>query len=321
VRIGMYLGSLTVAAACGAVIGMAMSLVGRRYDVNFVVARCAYAILGILDVKVEVEGAEKLETRPAIFICNHQSMVDIVVLAKVFPLRTSIVAKKSIQWTPLGPFMAMSGTVFVDRGNGPQAVRSLAVAGEKMKSRGTSLWMFPEGTRTSQEIPSMRPFKKGAFHLAVQAGIPIVPVVIENYWRLYHPGYFGTGTVKVRVLPPVPTTDLGTADVHDLANRLRDQMLITLREISVQVPGHTEQTEDPSLPVPDESKPGSLSEPMSPAIVEPTPELPQARVESGESFMSNSVVSQSSTRIRTEGSENGTETEEDEGMVLVGRPL
>jgi lysophosphatidate acyltransferase len=82
VRVGMYLGSLTVAAACGAVIGVALSLAGRRYDVNFAVARCAYAILGIMDVKVEVEGAEKLETRPAVFVCNHQSMVDIVVLAK-----------------------------------------------------------------------------------------------------------------------------------------------------------------------------------------------------------------------------------------------
>jgi len=109
VRVGMYLGSLTVAAACGAVIGVALSLVGRRYDVNFVVARCADVILGIMDVKVEVEGAEHLETRSAVFICNHQSMLDVVVLAKIFPPRTSIVAKKSIQWTPLGPSSAVVG--------------------------------------------------------------------------------------------------------------------------------------------------------------------------------------------------------------------
>ena len=82
VRIGLYLGSLTVAAACGVVIGVALSLVGRRYDVNFFVARCTYAILGMMDLKVEVEGSENLKTCPAVFICNHQSMLDVAVLAK-----------------------------------------------------------------------------------------------------------------------------------------------------------------------------------------------------------------------------------------------
>jgi len=306
-----------MAAACGVVIGVVFSLTGRRYDVNNAVARCAHALLGILDVEVEVEGLENLGTRPAVFICNHQSMLDVIVLAKIMPLRTSIVAKKSLQWSPLGPFMTMSGTVFVDRGNGPQAVQSLAAAGERMKTRGTSLLMFPEGTRTSQEVPYMRSFKKGAFYLAVQAGIPIVPVVTENYWKLYHHGFFGTGTLKVRVLPPVSTTDLGTADVNDLANQLRDQMFATLREISAQVPGHPD---DSSLVVgPGVSNP---ADPAQSAPDEPTSEAIQERVESGDSFMSNSEVGQpSSSRIRAEGSENGTETEEDEGMVLVGRPL
>lgn len=128
----------------------------------------------------------------------HTDFDNLIPHPRVFPPRTSIVAKKSLQWSPLGPFMAISGTVFIDRGNGPQAVRSLAAAGEKMKSRGTSLWMFPEGTRTNQETPSMLPFKKGAFYLAVQSGIPIVPVVVENYWKIYRPGFFGRGTIKVR---------------------------------------------------------------------------------------------------------------------------
>jgi len=320
----MYLGSLTAAAACGVVVGVVLSLAGRRHDVNFVVGRLTYAFTRILDIKVEVEGAENLETRPAVLICNHQSMLDVLIMSKLFPLQTSIVAKKSIQWTPLGPFMTMSGTVFINRGNGPQAVRSLAAAGEQMKSRRTSLWMFPEGTRTSQEVPNMRPFKKGAFNLAVQSGIPIVPVVAENYWKMYHHGFFGNGTIKVRVLPPVSTADLGTADVNDLANQLHDQMLFTLREISTQVPGHSAHGEVVTPPVPIESKPADSPEkpePVTSPADEPVSELGQERVSSGDSFMTNSVTSQQSTRIRSEGSENGTETEEDEGMVLVGRPI
>ena len=98
----------------------------------------------------------------------------------------------------LGQYMSLSGAVFVDRGNNAKAIRSLHAAGETIKARNTSLWMFPEGTRSMREYPDMLPFKKGAFHVAVEAGVPIVPVICENYWRLYRKGYFGPGTLKVK---------------------------------------------------------------------------------------------------------------------------
>lgn len=108
-------------------------------------------------------------------------------------------AKKELQWMPfLGQFLSASGAVFVDRGNNEKAVRSLAAAGEAMKLRGTSLWLFPEGTRSMRPDSDMLPFKKGAFHLAVQAGVPIVPVVCENYWRLYRTNTFESGTLTIR---------------------------------------------------------------------------------------------------------------------------
>lgn len=117
----------------------------------------------------------------------------------MFPKQASIMAKKSIQWNPLlGPWMNMSGSVFIDRGNTAHAHRSLEAAGEGMKARRTSIFIFAEGTRHSTEVPSMLPFKKGAFHLAVKGGIPIVPVVCENYWRLYRKGIFGSGVIKIK---------------------------------------------------------------------------------------------------------------------------
>lgn len=94
--------------------------------------------------------------------------------------------------------MYMSGAIFIDRGNSSKAHKSLEAAGEEMKREGISLMMYPEGTRHIEEVPTLLPFKKGAFHLAVQAGLPITPVVCENYWRLYHKGVFGTGVIKVR---------------------------------------------------------------------------------------------------------------------------
>ena len=113
--------------------------------------------------------------------------------------RMTIMAKKELQWMPfLGQFMALSGAVFVDRGNNAAAVRSLAAAGETIRTRRISLWMFPEGTRTLRPTHEMKTFKKGAFHMAVEAQIPVVPVICENYWQLYRKGVFEEGTLKVK---------------------------------------------------------------------------------------------------------------------------
>jgi lysophosphatidate acyltransferase len=108
-------------------------------------------------------------------------------------------AKKELQWMPLlGGFMSLSGAVFVDRGNNAKAVHSLKAAGDYMKVHTTSLWLFPEGTRSMRQHNDMLPFKKGAFHTAVQAGVPVIPVICENYWRLYRKGVFESGILKIR---------------------------------------------------------------------------------------------------------------------------
>jgi len=305
VRLGVYIALLSSVGSASTFIGLAMTLVGRKYDVNNVVAYTFYWITSrMLNITVELEGEEHLQTRPAVMVGNHQSMLDILWLGRIFPQQASIMAKKSIQWNPvLGPFMNLSGTVFVDRGNSAKAHRSLEAAGEGMKARQTSIFIFVEGTRHSEETPTLLPFKKGAFHLAQKGGIPIIPVVVENYWRLYHKGVFGTGIIRVKVLPPVATTDLTAEDITPFSNRLRDQMLTTLREISVKV--STSESGDKS----DDRR-------------TPTPRAPSVPIEAGprnEGVPSIATITSSRT-MKKEGSETGTETEEDEGMVLVGRP-
>lgn len=104
----------------------------------------------------------------------------------------------------LGQFMTLSGAVFIDRRNHKRAFDSLAAAGETIKSRRISLWVFPEGTRTNRPQSDLLPFKKGAFHLAVQASVPITPVICQNYWHLYHKGVFLSGTLKIKGKPLTP---------------------------------------------------------------------------------------------------------------------
>ena len=249
-------------------------------------------------------------------------------------------AKKELQWSPLlGQFMTLAGAVFVDRGNNARAVRSLTAAGEIMKQRKSSLWLFPEGTRSMRPYPDMLPFKKGAFHTAVQAQVPIVPVICENYWRLYRKGVFEGGTLKVKgapqqrgrlvrvthvvraVLPPVPTEGLTAADVSDLAIRVHDMMVESLREISAPPPpGAEPKTTLPAV------TPTLLETPVQSSVPAEQPKSNEPEQPRTESRTSSSVSENSATSSpvltysRMEGSEYGTETEEDDAMVLVGRP-
>jgi lysophosphatidate acyltransferase len=221
INVGIYLGTLVVASSCGATLGLLMYAARLKFDLNAFVARAFYTLAGrVLAIQVTIENPEYLDTRPAVLMVNHQSMLDVLIIGRwvtllattlyhtssphwfffrrVFPPKATVLAKKELRWTPLGPFMYFAGALFIDRGNSAQAIQSLADAGRSMVTNSTSLWLYPEGTRTSSETPFIRPFKKGGFHLAVQAGIPIVPVVTENYWRLYHAGVFTSGTIKVR---------------------------------------------------------------------------------------------------------------------------
>ncbi|KAI0307077.1 hypothetical protein B0F90DRAFT_1684949 [Multifurca ochricompacta] len=317
IRNVLYICSLGLCSTIGFCSALPLSLLGRRYDVNYVVARTFYAIFSRLSgIDVVVEGEEHLQTRPCVFIGNHQTMLDVLYLGSLFPGGTRIMAKRSLKYTPIfGQFMQAAGAVFVDRGNNADAVRSLQAAGEEIKRRHTSIWVFPEGTRTSRPYHDIRPFKKGAFHLAIQAGLPIVPIVAENYWNIYHKGVANSGTFRVRVLPPVATEGLTAADVGDLATRIHEQMLQVLREISD--PNAPLPPPHPLRPFPAEDKPSAPKE---------TTPVPSVADVAGSGSQVRDVPEERPvtphSEVTSEGSIRRSEndTEEEEGMVLVGRP-
>ena len=140
-------------------------------------------------------------TRPAVFIGNHQTELDVLMLGAMFPKYCSVTAKSSLRRTPvLGWFMSLSGTVFIDRANSSSARNAMAGAAEEMQRQRQSVYMFPEGTRSYSKEPELLAFKKGAFHLAVQAGVPLVPVVVANYSNVLHikSWRFNSGTIPVK---------------------------------------------------------------------------------------------------------------------------
>ncbi len=141
---------------------------------------------------------------PCIFIANHQSILDIWALIPALPLSTRFVAKKSLFWIPVfGWAIAAAGFVPIDRKNRTAAMRSLSRAAEKVRG-GRSLLLFAEGTRSRDG--RLAPFKRGAFHLAIEAGVPVVPVAISGSGRVLPPGFLfriAPGEVRLAFSAPI----------------------------------------------------------------------------------------------------------------------
>ncbi|KAK7032779.1 1-acyl-sn-glycerol-3-phosphate acyltransferase [Favolaschia claudopus] len=247
-RTGIYFTTLSLWGILSTPVSCALALLGRRFEAGPLVTRSFSRFIGtILGLRVEFEGAEYLNTQPAVFMLNHQSALDIWLLGCFFPKRVSVMAKKSLGWSPIGAVLYLSGCILVERGNGGRAAASIRKAGATLREADVSLVVFPEGTRNAARDPSLLPFKKGGFHMAVQSGISIVPIVCENYSHMYRRGWFEPVQLRARVLPPVPTRGLGEEDVPTLALAVREQMLETVRSISHSAPGAFESSTDHHL--------------------------------------------------------------------------
>jgi putative phosphoserine phosphatase/1-acylglycerol-3-phosphate O-acyltransferase len=212
-------------------VGLGLGVLNRdrkvAVDVSLDVgSRLALAFAG---VRLDVEGEEHIWShRPAVFIFNHQSWVDGLIVMRLLRQDMTGVAKASVAKQPgIGQFARLAGLAFVERdGKGdPKKVLDPVVA---RLDDGLSIVLSPEGTRSTTR--RLGPFKKGAFHMARQAGVPIVPIVLRNagalQWR--GDGFIRRGTVDVKVLPPQPTTDWTVEGIPDEVERIRGLFQQTL---------------------------------------------------------------------------------------------
>ena len=186
----------------------------------------ARALLRLNGIKVQLEHPERVDpSRPAVYISNHASFIDIWALFDVLPGTIRFVAKKEFFRIPIiGLAMKAMGHVFIDRANRSSAFSSYDGAAGAIRT-GTSAVVFAEGTRS--ETGKLLPFKKGPFVLAVAAQVPIVPVFCANTFDLLPKGSFAPrpGTVSVRVGEPIPTTGLSYEAREELARVARERML------------------------------------------------------------------------------------------------
>lgn len=206
------------------------SWAGIRYAPNNVYDRImrnwSRLILRANGVHVTVEGAEQLDPAHSyVFIANHTSMVDIWVLLVAVPISFRFVAKEELSRVPiLGKAMDSAGNIFIDRGNLTSAFAAYDEAAARIR-QGMSAMVFAEGTRSRDG--RLLPFKKGPFILAIQAGVPAVPVVIEGAFERTPKGSLAVrpGEVRVRIGAPIPTSGMTHDDRNVLSDRARSAML------------------------------------------------------------------------------------------------
>merc|ERR1719391_146998 len=172
-----------------------------------------------------------------------------MVVFEIWPIlqRAAPVAKKSLMYAgPFGLACWLAGVVFIDRSS-KSSHSDVNNAGCDAKKSRTKLIVFPEGTRNSAKNLSMKPFKKGAFHVALDAQMPILPVVVSEYNFLdVRNMIFRPGTANVKVLEPIDTSSYSKESINDLVECTRTRMLEALKEISYpdkQKMSSTEQTQ------------------------------------------------------------------------------
>ncbi|WP_336282692.1 1-acylglycerol-3-phosphate O-acyltransferase [Cronobacter dublinensis] len=170
----------------------------------------------------------------AIYIANHQNNYDMVTASKIVQPPTVTVGKKSLVWIPFfGQLYWLTGNLLIDRNNRSKAHGTIAEVVEQFRKRKISIWMFPEGTRSRGR--GLMPFKTGAFHAAIAAGVPIIPVCVSNTHGKIKLNRWNNGLVIVEMLPPVDTQGWGKEQVRELAAHCRQLMEAKIAELDKEV--------------------------------------------------------------------------------------
>lgn len=184
----------------------------------------AWPIGGLLRLRVKAEVGPLFDQPPGcVIIANHQSNFDLFVLGGVVPPRTVCIGKKSLGWIPFfGQIFWLGGNILVDRSNAYHARQALHATTQIVQHNNTSIWIFPEGTRNPGN--QLLDFKSGAFRLAIEAGVPIVPVCVSRYAQRMRLNRWNSGDVIIRSLAPISTSGLGKEDIPGLIQQCREQM-------------------------------------------------------------------------------------------------
>lgn len=202
----------------------------------------SWGAVKLMGIRLIVEDAKVFDNmKPCVVIANHQDNLDLFMHGAVIPRRTVSVGKKSLRYLPLfGQVYWLSGNIMIDRSKSRESINAMTETTEALRKKNTSIWVFVEGTRNRGK--GLLPFKKGAFHMAKQAGVPIVPICASTYPGKIDLNKWRAGTVILKVLPPIDAESIEKRDLPELRTGTRELMARTIEELDQRVAGYDAQT-------------------------------------------------------------------------------
>ncbi len=190
------------------------------------------AVSRLVGAKIINPDSKKLNaSAPAIFVTNHTSALDVFVGMALCPYGGCGVGKKEILKIPFfGQAYWLAGHLLIDRSNNAKAIASMAKLSDFVKSKNLSIWIWPEGTRSMDG--KLIPFKKGFVHLALETGLPVVPVMLHGAHEVWPAKtmQFYPGNVEVEVLDPIETDKWSKDTVDDHVEHVKAIMTKSLAQ-------------------------------------------------------------------------------------------
>lgn len=189
------------------------------------------ACLWLSGSRLSVTGAEHLDpNRPALYVVNHTSMLDLFVALRLMPYGSVGVVKKEVIYYPFfGQLYLLTGHLRVDRSSNDKAVASMKELAGVVNAARLSIFMSPEGTRSRDG--RLLPFKKGTVHMAIQTGLPVVPIVIHGAYKGWKRAEFAIHKtcIEVEVMPAIDTSDWSADRSSEATEQIRQVFLDHLR--------------------------------------------------------------------------------------------
>ncbi|CAF2719519.1 unnamed protein product [Rotaria sp. Silwood2] len=198
-------------------------------------SRIMNPIFNLLGIKYRIENGQVLDKdEPCVIVANHQSSIDFIGMMQLWPEHIrycTILAKKELFWAlPFGFTAWLAGVEYVDRKSRERSSETMRNLTKKVQDKSLRLWVFPEGTRNMNDI--FLPFKFGAFRLAIEAQVPIVPIVFSSYKSLYNADnekksyFWRRGYVTIKCLEPIDTKGMTIEnDLQRLTEMTRQRMI------------------------------------------------------------------------------------------------
>ncbi|MFU8784277.1 1-acylglycerol-3-phosphate O-acyltransferase [Aliidiomarina sp.] len=185
-------------------------------DNTHVAARVFGSMHQLLGTKLEIRVPASVQAGgPFVYVANHQNSWDIFTMSRSLRKGTVSIGKKSLKWIPFfGQIYWLSGNILIDRANSSRAHGTINTAVKAINEKQLSIWMFPEGTRSYGR--GLLPFKTGAFHTAVQAGVPIVPVCMSSTHKKIKLNRWNNGKIIIEMLPPIATDTYSRESIRSL---------------------------------------------------------------------------------------------------------